>query len=396
MIRLLHIQGQTLTELEATDLDAGLPAEGYLWLDLDQPTPEEVAVLKHPTLNLGKLVIEDLVDDEHMPKVDVVEDHLVLTVHAMDIALAMDELTTRELDFVLAPHLLVTHHASGIASVRHVHDRLRKQTKVRGIGRPVLLMHRILDVMNDVFVTFIGHMEQRLDVIEEDILTDPTETTRREIYELQRDVIQVRRAVVPQAEVLRRLGRTPTPVIGEADLPLFRDIHDHLYRMAELSDSYRQLLDSAMDSYQSAIDADLNEMLKVLTLVNAVLLPIGVLAGIYGMNFVNIPELRQQNGYFVLLGVFGAITVGQFFLFRRAGWIGNKAERDVQARRARLPSALDVPLVGSVLRIPVRGAKAAGRSFAGFLRGASTVIEEVADAVDEVADPPSQSWPVDD
>ncbi len=390
MIRLLHIAGQTLTELEVADLDNGLPDKGYLWLDLDQPTTDEVAVLKHPTLGLGKLIIEDLVDDEHMPKVDVVDDHLVLTVHAMNLEQAATELTTSELDFVLAPGLLVTHHATGIASVRHVYERLAGQEKIRGVARPVLLMHRILDVMNDVFVTFITHMEQRLDVIEEDILSDPTETTRRDIYELQRDVIQVRRAVVPQAEVLRRLGRTPTPVITEEDLPLFRDIYDHLNRIAELSDSYRQLLDSAVDSYRSAIDADLNEMLKVLTLVNAVLLPIAVLAGIYGMNFVNIPELRQENGYFILWGVFIFIGVGQFLLFRRAGWIGGRAERDVQARRARLPSALHVPLVGTVLKIPVRGARIAGRTFAGLLRGAGRAIEEVADVVDEVAEEPTK------
>ncbi len=386
MIRLLHVDGRAVRRLTVDDLDDGLPDSGYLWLDLDAPTPDEVEVLRHPTLGLTRLVVEDLVEDDHLPKVDVIDDHLLLTVHAMDLDLAATELTTREVDFVLAPSLLVTHHASGIASVRHVHERLREKGQASGVGRPVLLMHRILDVMNDVFVSFITHMEQRLDVIEEDILSDPTETTRRDIYELQRDVIQVRRAVVPQAEVLRRLGRTPTPVVSEDDLVLFRDIHDHLYRMAELSDSYRQLLDSALDSYQSAVDADLNEMLKVLTLVSATLLPISVLAGIYGMNFVNMPELTWSWGYFALWGVFLLVIGVQLLLFRRAGWIGGRAEREVQRRRDALPSALDIPLVGSVLRVPVvagvKGARLAGRAFGGLLRGASEVIEDVAEVID--------------
>lgn len=372
MIRLLHVHDDGMDELSPADLAAGLPRDGYLWLDLDAPSADEVAVLHHPTLGLDPLVIEDLVDDDHLPKVDVVGDHLVLTVHAMDLDTAATELTTRELDFVLAPGLLVTHHGHGIASVRHALDRLRDRTA--GLDRPVLLMHRILDVMNDVFVTFVGHMEQRLDVIEEDILSDPTETTRRDIYELQRDVIQVRRAVVPQAEVLRRLGRTPTPAVAEADLPLFRDIHDHLYRMAEMSDSYRQLLDSALDSYQSAIDADLNQMLKVLTLVSALLLPISVLAGIYGMNFVNMPELRQDWGYLALWGVFITISLTQLVLFRRAGWIGSRAEKAVQARRARLPNALEIPLVGQVLSVPVQGVRLAGRTVRGIYRTAAKIV----------------------
>lgn len=364
MLNLLHIVGDRVKAFDPAELDEGLPENGYLWVDLDAPTPDEVLVLEHPALAIDPLVLEDLVEDEHLPKVDVFGDELLLTVHAMALEGALQELDTHELDIVIRPGLLLTHHAHPVASVRAVRERLSSRTGRKGVERPVLLMHRILDTMNDVFVSFVSHMETRLDVIEEDILTDPTETTRREIYALQRDVIQVRRAVVPQAEVLRRLGRTPTEVISEDDQALFRDIHDHLYRMAELSDSYRQLLESALDSYQSRADADLNRMLKTLTIINALLLPIAVLAGVYGMNFANIPELRSENGYFILLGVFAVITIGQLILFQRAGWIGNRAERNAQARRAALPNVLEIPLVGSVLKVPVTGAKVAGRTLA--------------------------------
>lgn len=371
MLRLLHIVGDHVVEKNRADLDQGLPDEGYYWLDLESPTDEEAAVLHHPALAIDPMAIEDLLEDEHMPKVDVFADELVLTVHAMALdAMATSngapELDTDELDLVIRKGLLVTHHVRPILSVRSVRERLEQRTGTKGIERPILLMHRILDTMNDVFVTFVSHMDKRLDVIEQDILSDPTETTRREIYALQRDVIQIRRAVVPQAEVLRRLGRTPTDVVREEDLALFRDIHDHLYRMAELSDSYRQLLDSALDSFQSRADADLNKMLRTLTLVNALLLPIGVLAGVYGMNFKNMPELQSRNGYFILLGMFALITTVQLVLFRRAGWLGNKAERNAQARRVGLPSVLEIPLVGQVLRVPVTGARVAGRTVAGL------------------------------
>ncbi len=368
MLHLLHIDGGTARPMSLEELAAGQPETGYLWLDLEAPTEDEARILGDAGLHLPEMVIEDLLEDDHMPKVDVVDDLLALTVHAMDLEHAAAELTTRELDLVLTPRMVITHHVRPIVSVRHVADRLRRRGGARGLDRPVLLMHRILDVMSDVFVSFIAHMDKRLDLIEEDILSDPTETTRREIYALQRDVIQVRRAVVPQAEVLRRLGRTPTAAVGEDDLKLFNDIHDHLYRMAELSESYRQLLDSALDSYQSSVDADLNQMLKVLTLINAVLLPIGVLAGIYGMNFANMPELQWENGYFWLLGIFGLITTFQVVMFRRAGWIGGRAERAVRARRAALPNVLEIPLLGSVLKVPVVTAKVAGRTFAGIFR----------------------------
>ncbi len=368
MLRLLHIVGDRVTALDPDALVDGVPDQGYLWLDMEAPTADEAACLYGPALDIDPMIIEDLLEDEHLPKVDVFDDELLLTVHAMALDEDREELTTYELDIVLAPGLLITHHIRPIASVLHVHMNIESRHGRKGIERPVLLMHRLLDTMNDVFVSFVAHMDQRLDVIEEDILSDPTETTRRDIYTLQRDVIQLRRVVVPQAEVLRRLGRQPTSVVAEEDLALFRDVHDHLYRMAELSESYRQLLDSALDSYQSRADADLNKMLKTLTLINALLLPIAVLAGIYGMNFANMPELRQENGYFVLLGVFALIVVGQLVAFRQAGWLGNTAERNVQARRAALPAVLEIPLLGSVLKVPVVGARAAGRTLVGLVR----------------------------
>jgi magnesium transporter len=234
------------------------------------------------------------------------------------------------------------------------------------LDRPVLLLHRVLDTLNDVLVPFVDFFEQRLDIIEADLLSTPTDATRDDLYRLQRDVIQLRRVVVPQAEVLRRLEREASTLLAHqflpSDMALFRDVHDHLYRMAELSDSYRQLVDSAMSSYRAAQDDELNDMLRVLTLVSALLLPISVIAGIYGTNFANIPELDLRWGYFGMLGAFAVIIVGMLTWFRRRGWIGRAADREASRRRAVLANTLDVPVLGSVLKVPVAGARVLGRS----------------------------------
>jgi len=340
------------------------PAEGFLWIDLEGPTDQEAAILRSPLIALDPMLIEDMLDDRHLPKVDVTGDHLMLTMHAIDLSDFPAELDTTELDIAVGRNVVITHHVEEVASIQNVHDQLERRGPDR-MDRPVLLVHRLLDVMNDVFVPFLDHLEQRIDVVEEDVLSKPTAETRREIYGLQRDVIQLRRAVVPQAEVLRRVARMPTAIIDDADLPLFRDIHDHLYRMAQLSDSYRQLLESALSSYQSAVDSQLNDMLRVLTLVNTTLLPIAVIAGIYGTNFVNVPELHWRWGYFGMWGLFAVMVVGQLLLFRRAGWIGGRAEREARQRRVGLPGALEIPLLGQVLRVPVstvRVVAGAGRS----------------------------------
>lgn len=358
MLTIRHVDGDTVTHLDRGALASGPPPSGYWWVDIAAPEPHEQEVLE--LLDVHPMAIEDMREDRHLPKLEAYGDELSLTVHGLWVDHAVEEVDTVELDLSIRPRVLVTYHLDPIASVAAVGRRLDDGGGI-GLDRPVLLLHRLLDTMNDVMVPFVDHLERRLDVIEEDLLSTPTDATRQDLYRLQRDVIQLRRAVVPQAEVIRRLGRESIGLIGAQDRALFRDVHDHLYRMAELSDSYRQLLDSAMVSYRSAQDDELNDMLRVLTLVSALLLPITMIAGVYGMNFEYMPELSWRPGYFVVLGSFGVLVVGMTMWFRHRGWIGRRAEREAQRRRSALSTVLEIPVLGSVLRVPVSGVRAAAR-----------------------------------
>ncbi len=330
----------------------------FVWVDLSEPTPDESAVLEE--LGLPPLLVEDMCEDRHLPKVEQMEGTLSLTVHGLDVRTLEEELSTTELDCAMRTDLLVTYHTGGLASVQAVGDRLDRGAI--SFARPMLLLHRLLDVMNDVFLPFVDHLDRRLDVIEEDILSEPTERTRIDLYALQRDVIQLRRIVVPQAEVIRRLGRERPSGWEPSDESLVRDLYDHLNRMVALSDSYHQLLASAMDSYRSSLDDRLNDMLATLTIVSAVLLPVSVIAGLLGMNFSNIPGASSGNGFWITIGASGVLVVAMLLWFARQGWIGDRAERAAEDRRRGLSQVLDVPLLGQVLRVPVAGGRAMGRA----------------------------------
>lgn len=360
MLTIRHVDGDTVRHVPVDELPTGPPASGYYWVDLAAPEPQEEAVLDR--LEVHPMAIEDMREDRHLPKLEAYGDELSLTVHGLWIDHMEQEVDTAELDVSMRPWLLVTFHRDPIASVEVVGRRLDENGGLVGLDRAVLLLHRLLDTMNDVMVPFVDHLERRLDVIEEDLLSTPTEATRQDLYRLQRDVIQLRRAVVPQAEVIRRLGRESVGLLDDEDRALFRDVHDHLYRMAELSDSYRQLLDSAMASYRSAQEDQLNDMLRVLTLVSALLLPITMIAGVYGMNFQYMPELGWRPGYFVVLGSFGVIILSMTLWFRHRGWIGRAAEREAERRRTGLGTVLEIPVLGSVLRVPVSGVRAVART----------------------------------
>lgn len=358
MLTIRQVSEAGVRMVDLSELDRDAPGAGYLWIDLSAPDAAEDALLDR--LDVHPMVVEDMREDRHLPKLEVHGDELALTVHGLRIDHMAEEVATVELDISLRGRVLVTYHTEEVASIRVVREHL-DSAGMAGLERPILLLHRILDTMNDVMVPFVDHLEQWLDVVEGDLLATPTDTTRQDLYRLQRDVIRLRRVVVPQAEVLRRLGRESMGLFSEEDRALFRDVHDHLYRMAELSESYRQLLDSAMNSYRSAQDVELNDMLRVLTLVSATLLPLTVIAGIYGTNFAHIPELDFRPAYFIMLGGFVAIVIGMVTWFRHRGWIGGAAEREAQRRRSTMDTVLDVPVLGSVLRVPVRGMRAVTR-----------------------------------
>ncbi|HEX9765117.1 MAG TPA: magnesium/cobalt transporter CorA [Nitriliruptorales bacterium] len=316
-----HIVDGQVHHVTLDDLDEYLARpDGFLWIDLAASTDEEALILVDERLGLDPLIVEDMLDDQHLPKVEAYADQVGLVVHGLALE-EMDEVTTMELDLAIKQRLLVTFHVGALASITTVGDRLDRNGPGT-ISSSVELAHLVLDTMNDIFVPLLDTFERRLDVIEEDILTRPSEHTRREIYRLQRDVIQLRRAVVPQAEAVRRLGRDRIGLITLDDQKLFRDLYDHLYRINELTGSYLQLADTAMTAYRSSLDDQLNDMLRVLTLISALLLPITVIGSIYGMNFEHMPELAWRWAYPAIWIVFVVIVASFLIWFRRRGWLG--------------------------------------------------------------------------
>lgn len=351
---------------------------GWWWLDLDTPSDAEAAVLDR--LGLHPLIMEDMTDERHLPKVEVLEDQLNLIVHGLRLDEVTDpatshtpqlrarhdsEVHTTELDIALAGPFLVTWHERPMAAIEAV-GRHVDAGRADDLGRPAQLVHRLLDALSDVMVPFIEHFEERLGVIEDDLLTEPTDQTRADLFHLKRDVIQLRRVVVPQAEVLRRLERDAhllLPDVFEAsDTGLLQDVYDHLYRMTGLSESYQQMIDSAMTSYRAAQDDQLNEMLRILTLVSTLGLPLTLLGTVWGMNFIDMPLTERPSGFWAVVAVAAVVMVSMFTWFRQRGWIGDDAERAATQRRAGLRSTLDVPLLGTVLRIPVSGVRAVSRT----------------------------------
>ena len=319
MLTIRHfISGET-RNLEISDLPGAL-LEGTVWIDLSEPTPAEfdsVAAL----FNWHSLAIEDCRVENHLPKVDDYQDHLLIVLHGVDVEAASSRFETKELEIFLGQNYLVTHHRQPMASTVELDTRCDRNPALAARG-PAYLLYLLLDSMSDIYLPYLDQLDDRIDAVEQDLLARPGKQTLERIYGLRRDVISMRRVVTPQLEVMRRLGReTEFAAIPNEAAVYFRDIYDDLFRVTQAADSYRELLAGALDSYLSALSNEMNQVMKVLTVFASIMLPLTFLAGVWGMNFEHMPEIPWRYGYAFALSLMAITAAGLLWFFKRKNWL---------------------------------------------------------------------------
>jgi magnesium transporter len=309
----------SMREISVDDLAQAMDGEGMVWIDMDQPTDEEFdTVAKY--FEWHPLAIEDCRNENHLPKVDDYQDHILLVLHAIAVVPESAEFTSREIEIFLGANYLVTHHSEPAEATVQLEARCESNPGLAAKG-PAFLLYLLLETMSNVFLPYLDELDERIEGIEEELLDRPTRKTVEKIYQSRRDVIRMRRVVSPQLEVMRRLGRAEFGAIPEAARPYFNDIFDDLFRVTQAADSHRELLSGALDSYLSALSNEMNQVMKVLTIFASIMLPLTFLAGVWGMNFRFMPELDEIWGYPFALALM-AITAGALiWFFRRRNWM---------------------------------------------------------------------------
>ena len=193
--------------------------------------------------------------------------------------------------------------------------------RIRGLGSDYL-MYAILDAVVDNYITVIEAFGDRVEELEDAVFNAQyNNNISNHIQDQKREILKIRRNIVPLREVINKLEKTETKIIEEKTHDFLRDLYDHIVHVNENIELYREMIWSLMDMYMTIISNKMNEVMKVLTIIATIFIPLTFIAGIYGMNFDNIPELHYQNGYFVLLGVMAFIFVLMLMYFRRKKWL---------------------------------------------------------------------------
>ena len=293
--------------------------EETVWADFEAPTDAENEILS-TAFNFHPLAIEDCIAESHLPKLDDYGEYLFLVVHGARRSDTPGTFNTIEVNFFVGKRLLVTYHREHHRSIDQT--KLRCEKNIFPLSKGVdFLLYGAMDSLVDHFFPILDHFDEAIDDLEQEAFNNPTRSTLDRIFSLKRDVTALRRITAPQREIFNRLSRDPFSVISRRAAPYFRDIYDHLFRISDSAETYKDLSAGLMEAYLMIVSNRLNEVIKVLTLLATIMLPLTVITGIYGMNFRHMPELGWRYGYLMILGLMGLVVFGLLYYFRKRKWI---------------------------------------------------------------------------
>jgi magnesium transporter len=296
-----------------------VPADGnFVWIDINYPTEPEAAFLRDE-LGMHPLAVEDTLRGRQRPKIDRYPGYLFLVYYACRINPDRQRMALNELHLFLGSTFLITVHDFEIPEIAQVvanwkanPDRLKD---------PGAIAHALLDAVTDNYFPVVEHFSNRLEQFEEKIFSGDTDVSLQGAIVLRHEIIMLRRVLAPQRDLLSSLLRHDLALMRPELVPYFQDVHDHILRVAEEIDAFRDLLTGLVEVQSSNAANRLNRTMQTLTSWSIILMTVGVIAGIYGMNFVHMPELHLTWGYYGALGLMlaaGAILIG---FFRARGWL---------------------------------------------------------------------------
>jgi magnesium transporter len=298
-----------------------VPGSGvWVWVDISSPTPDEAKILSS-VFKFHDLAVEDALAEIHHPKVESYGDYLYLILHGIDFREAEHYFKTQDVDFFVGEQFLVTVHPGHSRTLAEMRDVCGRNHRALGEG-PVALLHRIVDAMVDHYRPEVEKLHERLDTLEDEIFENPNPKFAKQILDFKADVSSLRRVVLPQRDAVNRLARREFPIISEQLAYRFRDVHDQLVRLADEGVFFQDRVTSLLDAHLSLMSNRMNSVMKVLTIIATIFMPLTVLVGLWGMN-VELPQfpggVRMQ--FWWVAGVMLLLSSAMLWYFRRQRWI---------------------------------------------------------------------------
>ncbi|TNE56784.1 MAG: magnesium/cobalt transporter CorA [Bacteroidetes bacterium] len=295
---------------------------GVIWYDIRSLTDTALVERVGTDFSLHPLALEDILNTQQRPKLEEYENSLFFILHNFRLEVETLDLLSEQIAVFLGPNFVISFQEDAddtLSPVRVRAENMLGRMRKRGAD---YLCYAMLDTVIDNYFSVLEDIESQLTDIENTILTEGAqEELKARIFALKRVINHFRHRILPLRDATHKLYRTDADLVEENTRPFLRDLADHVTQILERVDSSRELLTSVEALYQAEVSNRLNNVMRLLTIISTIFIPLSFIAGLYGMNFVNMPELHWKYGYFIVLGVMAAASLAMLHYFHKKDWI---------------------------------------------------------------------------
>jgi len=293
---------------------------GVTWINVDGLQDVDIIEKLGNHFDLHPLALEDILNTQHRPKLDDFEEYALLVCKMISWEVEKSELRVEQVSMVLGKNYLITFQEAGGDVFDPVRDRIRKaKGRIRRMGADYL-GYALLDAIVDNYFVVLEYMGEEIESLEEDILGDPGPEILHAIHRLKRELIVLRKSVWPLREIIAALEKEESRLVNKKTVVFLRDVSDHTIQVIDTVGTFRDMVTGMLDVYLSSLSNRMNQVMKVLTIIATIFIPLTFIAGIYGMNFENMPELKWPMGYPLVWLIMVVIALCMLVFFKRRKW----------------------------------------------------------------------------
>ncbi len=294
--------------------------ESVVWINVGGVHDVQVLETLGKQFSLHPLLLEDVANTDQRPKLDDYEEYLFLVIKMLSLT-ERKEIAVEQVSLVLGRNYVLSFQENGTDVFQPVRERLRGGKGRLRQAESDYLLYALVDAIVDQYFAVLELMGERLEAVQQAVVVDPKPETLNDIHALKRQLLFLRRAVWPLRDVMNNLSRSECRFLHDPTKVFFRDVYDHVVQIVDTIETLREMVSASLDIYLSSVSYRLNAVMRVLTVITTIFMPLSFIASIYGMNFEYMPELRSPWGYPLVLGVMAAVGVGMLVLFRKKRWL---------------------------------------------------------------------------
>ena len=291
------------------------------WINIDGLHEVEIIEKLGKKFELHPLLLEDVVSTGQRPKFEDFEKYAFIVLRMLSYSEEMQTVESEQVSIVLGPNFVISFQERLGDVFEQIRERIRNaKGRIRKMG-PDYLAYSLIDAVVDSYFGILERLGERIESMEEELVADPTEKTLQQIHILKREMISLRKSVWPLRELISGMQRSESALINESTGIYLRDVYDHTIQVIDTIESFRDMVAGMLDIYLSSISNKMNAVMKVLTIIATIFIPLTFVAGIYGMNFEHMPELKWRWGYLAVWLVMGTVFCLMLIYFRRKKWL---------------------------------------------------------------------------